>query len=88
VTEYLLTCREHGARGVRLYWTPGGWGLTPTFAIRYSEAQCTDLSHMTVLDPAWLPLDQLCREQSDIVDYDGACLSCGAAMGERGRCPC
>jgi hypothetical protein len=29
-----------------------------------------------------------CREQTNQVSYDGACLRCGAAMGERGRCPC
>jgi hypothetical protein len=88
---YLLTCREHGARGGRLYWTDKGWSMSPHMARCFSAAEHdanADLSRQTVLDPAWVQLDQLCREETQATDYDGACLRCGAAMGERGRCPC
>jgi hypothetical protein len=87
---FLLTCREHGARGVRLYRTNRGWSIFSEFAIRFTQAErdARDLSLLTVLDPAWVALDDLCREQTNQVDYDGSCLRCGAAAGERGRCPC
>jgi hypothetical protein len=87
---YLLTCRNHGARSDTLYWSgSAGWTLSAATAWPYSEAERRandDLSFLTVLDPAWVQLDDLCRDQTNQVDYDGSCLRCGAAMGERGRC--
>jgi hypothetical protein len=55
---FLLTCREHGARGVRLYWSgkARGWTISADHALRYPAyfPARVDLSEMTVLEPAWV----------------------------------